>query len=190
MVSGNKTGGSIENYGVQRNVFNNLFTANFTAKLDAAQKWDLGFLLGSEFNHENARTWDYAGDNFLFYGQPTISNVSKMTYNSEYKSEERTVGFFGQLSLSYANQLYLTVTGRNDIVSTMPRGNRSFFYPSVSLGWIFTELPALKGNHILSYGKLRASFAQVGQAGHYYANYYYVPTYGSGMYGFTLLVIL
>lgn len=136
MVSGNKTGGSIENYGVQRNVFNNLFTANFTAKLDAAQKWDLGFLLGSEFNHENARTWDYAGDNFLFYGQPTISNVSKMTYNSEYKSEERTVGFFGQLSLSYANQLYLTVTGRNDIVSTMPRGNRSFFYPSVSLGWI------------------------------------------------------
>lgn len=185
LVSSNKTGGSIENYGVQRNVFNNLFTANFTAKLDAAQKWDLGFLLGSEFNHENARTWDYAGDNFLFYGQPTISNVSKMTYNSEYKSEERTVGFFGQLSLSYANQLYLTVTGRNDIVSTMPRGNRSFFYPSVSLGWIFTELPALKGNHILSYGKLRASFAQVGQAGHYYTNYYYVPTYGSGMYGFT-----
>lgn len=60
----------------------------------------------------------------------------QMTYNSEYKSEERTVGFFGQLSLSYANQLYLTVTGRNDIVSTMPRGNRSFFYPSVSLGWI------------------------------------------------------
>ena len=127
--------GEVENYGVQRNIFNNLFTANFTAKWGANQ--------------------------------------------------ERTVGFFGQLSLSYANQVYLTVTGRNDIVSTMPRGNRSFFYPSVSLGWIFTELPALKGNHILSYGKLRASFAQVGQAGHYYANYYTVPTYGSGMYQFT-----
>ena len=43
----------------------------------------------------------------------------------------------------------------------------------------------MKNNHILSYGKLRASFAQVGQAGHYYANYYYVPGYGSGMYGIT-----
>lgn len=43
----------------------------------------------------------------------------------------------------------------------------------------------MKNNHILSYGKLRASFAQVGQAGHYYANYYYVPEYGSGMYGIT-----
>ena len=177
--------GEVENYGVQHNIFNNLFTANFTAKWGADQQWDFGALLGSEFNHDYARHWDYDGTNLLFYGQPTISNTLVKAYTSEYKAEERTVGFFGQLSLSYANQLYLTVTGRNDIVSTMPRGNRSFFYPSVSLGWIFTELPALKGNHILSYGKLRASFAQVGQAGHYYENYYYVPTYGSGMYQFT-----
>lgn len=177
--------GEVENYGVQHNIFNNLFTANFTAKFGAEQQWDFGALLGSEFNHDYARHWDYDGTNLLFYGQPTISNTLVKAYTSEYKAEERTVGFFGQLSLSYANQVYLTVTGRNDIVSTMPRGNRSFFYPSVSLGWIFTELPALKGNHILSYGKLRASFAQVGQAGHFYENYYYVPTYGSGMYQFT-----
>ena len=67
----------------------------------------------------------------------------------------------------------------------MPRGNRSFFYPSVSLGWIFTELPALKNNKILTYGKLRTSVAQVGQAGDYYANYSYIPAYGSGMYLYT-----
>ena len=175
--------GEVRNYGVQRNIFNNLFTANFTAKF--AEDWDLGVLLGSEFNHDNARTWRYYGTNLLFYGQPIMANTTQKTKTEEYTSEERTVGFFGQLSLSWANQLYLTVTGRNDIVSTMPRGNRSFFYPSVSLGWIFTELPALKGNHILSYGKLRASFAQVGQAGHYYENYCTVPEYGSGFYTFT-----
>lgn len=177
--------GEVENYGVQHNIFNNLFTANFTAKFGAEQQWDFGALLGSEFNHDYQRYWDYDGTNLLFYGQPTIANTTVKAYTSEYMASERTVGFFGQLSLSYANQVYLTVTGRNDIVSTMPRGNRSFFYPSVSLGWLFTELPALKDNHILSYGKLRASFAQVGQAGHYYANYYSVPTYGSGMYTFT-----
>ena len=81
--------------------------------------------------------------------------------------------------------LYLTVTGRNDKVSSMPRGNRSFFYPSVSLGWIFTELPALKENKTLSYGKLRLSYAQVGQAGLFYNNYMYVPVYGGGMYIYT-----
>ena len=177
--------GEIENYGVQRNVFNNLFTANFTAKWGADKEWDFGFLLGSEFNHDYSRHWDYAGTNLAFYGMPTIENTIVKTLTQEYKEQERTVGFFGQATLSYANQVYLTLTGRNDIVSTMPRGNRSFFYPSVSLGWIFTELPALKGNHILSYGKLRASFAQVGQAGHYYANYNWVPQYSGGMYTFT-----
>lgn len=183
--SAQNAGGEIENYGIQHNIFNNLFTANFTAKLGANNAWDFGALLGSEFNHDYQRVWDYDGTNFLFYGQPTMTNTTVKPKTEEYQAQERTVGFFGQLSLSYANQVYLTVTGRNDIVSTMPRNNRSFFYPSVSLGWIFTELPALKDNHILSYGKLRASFAQVGQAGHYYANYYYVPSYGSGMYGIT-----
>jgi hypothetical protein len=67
----------------------------------------------------------------------------------------------------------------------MPRGSRSFFYPSVSLGWIFTELPGLKDNNLLSFGKLRLSYAQVGQAGKYYKNYMYTPSYGSGMYSYT-----
>ena len=66
----------------------------------------------------------------------------------------------------------------------MPRGSRSFFYPSVSLGWEFTKLPGLEGNNILTYGKLRASFAQVGQAGTYYENYYYTPSYGGGFYSY------
>jgi hypothetical protein len=75
--------------------------------------------------------------------------------------------------------LYLNVTGRNDIVSTMPRDNRSFFYPSVSLGWIFTEMDLFK-NDILTYGKLRSSYAEVGQAGSYYNSYFSTPTYGGG----------
>ena len=45
----------------------------------------------------------------------------------------------------------------------MPHGNRMFTYPSVGLGFIFTELDALK-NDVLTYGKLRASYAEVGQA--------------------------
>lgn len=142
-------------------------------------------MLGNEFNHEYRRYWDYDGSGLAWYGQPTIDNASSIDIHSEYGQQERTIGTFGQLSLAWKDQLFFTATGRNDIVSTMPRGHRSFFYPSVSLGWIFTELPGLKGNHILSYGKLRTSLAQVGQAGVFYNNYMYVPTYGSGMYLYT-----
>ena len=177
--------GEVENYGVQENIFNNLITANFTAKWGADREWDFGFVLGNEFNHEYRCKWDYDGSGLAFYGQPTIGNTSSMDVHREYHQQERTVGTFGQLSLSWKDMLYLTVTGRNDKVSSMPRGHRSFFYPSVSLGWIFTELPALKENKTLSYGQLRLSYAQVGQAGHFYNNYMYVPVYGSGMYIYT-----
>lgn len=173
-----QTGGDIENYGVSRNVFNNLFTANFTAEWG---EFNFDAMLGNEVNQDNSRKWDYYGSNFNFYGMPVIGNATSFT-SSEYNLQSRTVGFFGSLGLSWRSMLFLTVTGRNDYVSTMPRGNRSFFYPSVSLGWVFTELEALKGNDILTFGKLRASYAQVGQAGHFYNNYCYVPEYGSGMY--------
>ena len=179
------TKGEVEDFGVQRNIFNNLFTINFTAKFGQDKEWDLGVLLGNEFNHDYSRSWDYDASNLSWYGQPVIGNASSMDYWSMSHGKERTLGFFAQASLSWKNQLYLTVTGRDDVVSTMPRNNRSFFYPSVSLGWIFTELPGLKDNDILSYGKLRASYAQVGQAGTYHENYYYTPTYGSGMYVYT-----
>ena len=179
--SGEKTSGDIRNRGSQHNVFNNLFTINFDAKFGADTEWGLNVVLGNEFNHENVRTWNYYGQNFNLYGLPTISNATSYTA-SEYNTQERTVGFFGSASLSWKDQLYLTVTGRNDYVSTMPRGSRSFFYPSVSLGWEFTKLPFLEGNNIISYGKLRASYAQVGQAGNYSENVYGKPGYGGGFY--------
>ncbi len=179
------TKGEVEDFGVKRTIFNNLFTINFTAQWGKDREWDFGFMLGNEFNHDNSRHWDYDASGLLWYGQPIMRNATSMDYWESYHAKERTIGFFGQASLTWKDQVFLIVTGRNDKVSTMPRNNRSFFYPSVSLGWIFTELPGLKGNKILSYGKLRASFAQVGQAGQYYNNYYYVPTYGSGMYVYT-----
>lgn len=175
------TKGQVDNYGSQHNVFNNLFTANFDAKFGDEDEWGVNVVLGNEVNHENIRVWSYTGKNFNFYGLPTISNTTSLS-GYEYGRQERTVGFFGSASVSWKDQLYLTVTGRNDYVSTMPRGSRSFFYPSVSLGWEFTKLPFLENNSILNYGKLRGSFAQVGQAGQYYKTYYTQPGYGGGFY--------
>ena len=58
--------------------------------------------------------------------------------------------------------LYLDVTGRNDWSSSLPSANKSFFYPSVSGSFIFSELDALSSSNILSFGKVRLGWAQVG----------------------------
>ena len=57
----------------------------------------------------------------------------------------------------------------------MPEKNRSAFYPSVNLGFIFTEIPGIKGNNILSFGKLRGSWAQTANIADPYntTNYFY-----------------
>jgi TonB-linked SusC/RagA family outer membrane protein len=78
-------------------------------------------------------------------------------------SKRRLIGIYADLNLSYKNMLFLEATGRNDWSSTLPVANQSFFYPSVSGSFIFTEL--LKNSsisNILNYGKLRSSYAQVG----------------------------
>ncbi len=69
---------------------------------------------------------------------------------------------FGQVSFGYKNMLYLDLTGRNDKSSTLPEGNNSYFYPSVSTSFILSELPGLKGSNVFSFMKLRLNYAEVG----------------------------
>src|SRR5699024_9569218 len=57
--------------------------------------------------------------------------------------------------------LYLTITDRNDWASTLPKKNRSFNYPSVSLAYLFTE--NFNTPDWFTYGKLRGSWAQIGK---------------------------
>lgn len=182
--SAGNSSGYIENESYTRQIFNNLITANFTAELGADREWTLGLMLGNEVNNDHLTATDYIGSGLAFYGQPTIGNCASFTYGYEAPSQDRTVGLFFNASASWRDMLFFNVTGRNDWVSTMPNGNRSFFYPSVSLAWVFTELEALKGNRVLTFGKLRTSYAEVGQAGTYLNNFAYTPTYGSGFYGF------
>ncbi len=78
-----------------------------------------------------------------------------------YKSEHESNSIFASANIGYMNQLFLDLTARNDWSSTLPPANWSYPYWSASLGWIFTETFGLGGD-VLSYGKLRASYAKVG----------------------------
>lgn len=70
--------------------------------------------------------------------------------------------FYGNLSLGYNNIIFLDLSGRNDISSTLPESNNSYFYPSVSTSFIFSELPGIKGSNVFSFLKLRLNYAEVG----------------------------
>ena len=81
--------------------------------------------------------------------------------NSSY--ERMTNSLYGLLSLSWKNAVFLDVTGRNDWSSTLPKGNRSYFYPSVSGSIALNDLFDFgRTNGLVNLMKIRASWAQVG----------------------------
>ncbi|RKS55370.1 TonB-linked SusC/RagA family outer membrane protein [Gillisia mitskevichiae] len=147
--------------------------------------------IGSAVYDYNTFSAAAGGQDFQAPDLWSINNTDLDTHRAfNNLTERRLVGAFASLNASYDNMLYLTLTGRNDWSSTLPKKNNSFFYPSAGLSFIFTELEALKPfKDVLTYGKLRASVAQVGKDARPYSIrpfYTNALTTGGGFrYGFT-----
>ncbi|MFD2248371.1 SusC/RagA family TonB-linked outer membrane protein [Pontibacter ruber] len=144
------------------------FNVQYYAQLNRSffgDKFHADLKLGSEVRDQNSYTQAVTGERFLAPDLYSIENTDGTTHRGRNRLyQRRLVGAFGNLTLNYSDMLYLNLTGRNDWSSTLPVESRSFFYPSASLSFIFTELEPFQGiRDVLSYGKLRGSIAQVGK---------------------------
>ena len=168
--------GEITEQILTENTFNSLLTANYNWQISS----DVHFsaMAGNEIVYATEKYLYAYGAPFNFPGWNSLNNVASYSAGESF-GKSLTFGTFGELALEYKSMLFLNATIRSDYVSSMPHGNRTFTYPSVSLGFIFTELDALK-NSVLTYGKIRGSYAQVGQAGTYRDSYYSTPGFGGG----------
>ncbi len=81
---------------------------------------------------------------------------------NQFDSRYRINSLYGFGQVGYKNSIFLDVTARNDWSSTLPVSNNSYFYPSVSLSTVLTEFLPISEKNILSFAKLRVSWAQVG----------------------------
>lgn len=138
--------------------------SNFYARANKqfGEKWNASFLLGHSFTHINRTNLSVNGTQSVVPNVESINNYNVYT-TTTFPGKKNIIGVFGDLTVSYDNTVFLSVTGRNDWSSTLPASNRSFFYPSTSLSYVFTESMGLQDNPIFNYGKLRASYAEVGK---------------------------
>ncbi|MDB4925344.1 SusC/RagA family TonB-linked outer membrane protein [Mucilaginibacter sp.] len=161
-TNGISTGGIIDNYDDNNLVLNGSFFAtlkhsfgDFRATLAA----------GAEvYDYKDITNGQY-GERFL---QPDFNTINNTTPTSQRAttnySETRRIGEIVRLSVVYKELITLNATGRNDYSSRLAGTTKdSYFYPSAGIGFNFSELPALKGNKILSFGKIRFSYAGVGK---------------------------
>jgi TonB-linked SusC/RagA family outer membrane protein len=96
-------------------------------------------------------------------GYYNLDNSNGPINSTNSLSQRRLYGFYGEADFDYKSMLFLGGTIRNDISSTLPTNNNSYVYPSVNGAFVFSELYKDKAfSNVLSYGKIRASYAKVG----------------------------
>lgn len=137
--------------------------------------FDMNLLLGSmaentDIDYNGRKAWNFVIPDFFVFTNTAVTDRDV----AQQRMQKRMVSAYGEFRTSYKDFAYLTVTGRNDWTSTLPIANRSYFYPSVSGSFIFSEF--IPENTILSYGKLRASWARVGKDADPYVTNTYVVT--------------
>lgn len=137
---------------------------------------DFGFNLLAGMTTDNTKiqtdyrmAYGFQVPDFFSYG-----NADKDHQKYErYLSRKRLVGVYGEFRADWKSTVFLTVTGRNDWTSALPKENRSYFYPSFSGAVVFTnllkDLNVMDNNSVLNFGKIRASWAKVGKDTNPYA---------------------
>lgn len=125
---------------------------------------DLSLTINTGANH---RTNEYRNNytwvrSLISPGIYAVSNAAETPYVRDYRENKEVNSVYADAQFGFRDYLFLNVTGRNDWSSTLPDGNNSYFYPSISGSFVFSDaIPSLRTS-ALSLGKVRASWTRVG----------------------------
>lgn len=156
--------GFVNEYNLRSRNLTSTFIANFNKTF--ANKFSVDLKLGHDLRDQRVRRSSVEGDTLVVPDLFLLDNAKRVTANS-YIYDYRNYGYFGDLTLGWKNLLFLELTGRNDLTSTLSKGNRSYFYPSASLSFVFSDM--IRVPDWWSYGKFKVSYAQIGKDGDAYA---------------------
>lgn len=166
--------GYVYNYFYRRHELNHDFMANWGDKF-VNDMLDIRVTAGVSINERgNSSMTGQRNDLSVYTGFWALGNGASYNTLSDYQSKRRSVGLYADASIGWDEWLFLDVTARNDWSSTLPKGNRSFFYPGVTLAGIFTKW--IPQNDILNFGKVRLAYGKTGRDAD---PYYVVTTYAS-----------
>ena len=160
--------------------FGNRITSEFFANgRKTFNKLSLDVLLGQSLIQTYSKAVNVSGGNLVI---PTLFNVSNRTGEpgaGEGIAKRRTIAAFGKIALGWDEWVYLELTGRNEWDSRLAKANRSLFYPGGSVSFLLNEaIPGLKSSKVISYLKLRGSYAKSGNVN--LGTYQLESTFGNG----------
>lgn len=156
---------------------------NYTKQF--SENWSINGEFGGEIRHN--RSSSFAASTGAALNIPNVFSISNTQLPivsnsfSEFESQSLLYG----LKFGWKKAIFLEHTGRNDWNSTLPSVDRSFFYPSLGLTAVLTDL--LSFPQAFDYLKLRGSLAQVGNGTQPYQLSRYATSISGGATGYILL---
>ena len=129
------------------------------ARRNLSKKIDLNITAGGNIMQQTDESNSATANGLISAGLYTLSNSASRITPIQGLYKKQINSLFADATFGYNNTIFLDITGRNDWASTLPQGHNSYFYPSASLSAIFSDWLKWKW---LSFGKLRASIAQIG----------------------------
>lgn len=173
-ISGN--GNLYEIYNGNRRTTN--IDALLSFKRDINADFDLSGYLGASVQESKYDRALMAANGLNKLDYFFMGNAKNPQITNTFGRTPQVQSVYGTTTLAYKDYLYLDVTARNDWSSALPKENQSYFYPSVGLTAIVTDMFSLP--NWLSYAKARVSLANAGFGGNQYLtdNYYTVAAGG------------
>lgn len=131
--------------------------------------WSVGATFGGNKLMNSVKYYyvSNGGRPFVVDGLWSINNLESKRPEKVY-TRYQVNSFYGTVDLGWKNQVFLNLTGRNDWFSTLAEDNNSYFYPSATLSWVFTD--TFKAPSWFNFGKLRASYAAASNGTSAYQN--------------------
>jgi TonB-linked SusC/RagA family outer membrane protein len=157
-----------------------------TYQQDLSSDFNLNLRGGLQYNARIFESQSINGVNLLIPELFSPGNAEQVIAGRDF-AESRLFGVYGAAQFGYKDWATLELTARNDFSSTLPIENNSYFYPSASLAFVFTDALNIDSN-VLNFGKFRASWAEVGNdTGAYQLDFNFFPrTTAGGQYGLNL----
>jgi TonB-linked SusC/RagA family outer membrane protein len=164
--------GLVGEYNTNFRTLNSTFIATFSHKIIKDLNGTLR--VGHELYNRRYKEARTEGTNFNIWNFYNLANAKTVTVGQSL-TQKRLQGVFGEATFDYKNYLFLTLTGRNDITSTLAKSNRSFFYPSASVSYVFSD--QFKLPDWIGQSKIRFSYAKLGKDANEYSTSYGFGTY-------------
>ncbi|UOY07195.1 SusC/RagA family TonB-linked outer membrane protein [Muricauda sp. SCSIO 64092] len=134
------------------------FLLTYNKEIDG--DFTIGASLGGNIRKEENRYKRISANSLSVPGIYNFQNAAEPLAKTQFNDERKINSLYAFANLSYKNMLFLDVTGRNDWSSTLPADNNSYFYPSVGLSAILSDMFQLP--QAFTFLKLRGGWARVG----------------------------